>query len=33
LTPRRLVTGYLTERGLADDAAALQRLFPEHERR
>ena len=30
VTPQRLVTGYLTERGLARDADALRRLFPEH---
>jgi len=29
VTPQRLVSGYLTERGLARDAAALRRLFPE----
>ena len=33
VTPRRLVSGYLTERGLATDAAALASLFPERARR
>jgi methylthioribose-1-phosphate isomerase len=33
VTPQRLVTGYLTERGLATDAAALASLFPERGRR
>ena len=32
VTPRRLVTGYLTERGLAADAAALSALFSERQR-
>jgi methylthioribose-1-phosphate isomerase len=29
VTPQRLVTGYLTERGVARDAEALHALFPE----
>ena len=32
VTPARLVTGYLTERGIAEDGAALARLFPERAR-
>ena len=32
VTPHRLVTGYLTERGLAGDPVALSRLFSERER-
>jgi len=32
VTPQRLVTGYLTERGLATDAATLSSLFPERRR-
>jgi methylthioribose-1-phosphate isomerase len=30
VTPRRLITGYVTERGVARDATALRELFPEH---
>ena len=29
ITPARLVTGYMTERGIANDTASLHRLFPE----
>ena len=29
VTPRRLVTGYITERGIAKDASALHALFPD----
>jgi methylthioribose-1-phosphate isomerase len=30
VTPRRLITGYLTERGVAHGAEGLRALFPEH---